>query len=68
MTLGLEEIRTRCIRGENLSLDETRILLQSCRRGYVSAVERPTRTASATKKAAAKPKATMADLDKLLGL
>lgn len=62
--MELEDIRLRCIRGESLTLEETRQLIATCRRGYKAAVERPAPAARKRTAASAAPKKS---LDELLG-
>lgn len=67
----IEDLRAKVLRNEAVTLDETKAILSSIRRGYKAAtVAKPPRTAAA--KAAAKPGAkgktstmSVEDIDKL---
>lgn len=65
--MEINELRSRYLQGGVLSLEETRAMLDSIRRGYKSAQTPKAKPASAKAKAAGKPSLSVADLDKLFG-
>lgn len=65
--ISIATLREKVLRGEAVSLEDTRTLLQSVRRGYKAAAEpKATRTRTPTTKAkAATSNLSLSDIDKL---